>query len=86
MTSQSSSILIFYEELQNFSINELYYSATEPLRQLLRGPGHLDGLAWPGGLLRRVRDPGHGAGHPRGDAHLGAALENENNNKHLEWQ
>ena len=55
-----------------------YYSATESLRKLLRTPGHLDGLAGPGGLLGGVCDPGHGAGHPRGDAHLGAALKHFN--------
>ena len=76
MTNQLSLILIFYEEIY-YKTSQLC-SATESLRQLLRAPGHLDGLPGPSGLLGGVCDPGHGAGHPRGDAHLGSALKNFN--------
>ena len=44
--------------------------------ELLLAPGQTDGQASPGGLLAGVRYLGHGGGHPAGDAHVGAFLEN----------
>ena len=75
------STFIFVECIFSFKdlmdLTEYLCSAAEPLWELLWCPGHGDGLPRPGRLLRRVRDPGHGARHPRGNAHLGSSLGKE---------